>query len=453
MDTELPPTDRIWPVILSGGSGTRLWPLSRTDIPKQMLPLAGADTMIAATAARVGDAVHFHPPLVVTGQRHVGLIREQLGGDTRLIVEPEARNTAPAIALAMLAVAADAADGLLLVMPSDHRMAAPDALLAAVAAAAPVARAGWLVTFGIRAAAPETGYGYIEAGAVIAASVRQATAFVEKPEHARAKAFVAGGRHSWNSGIFLFSASAMRAALAAHAPDVLAAAAAAMAHAHHGDGIIAADAASFARCPSISIDHAVFEHAAKVAVCPVDPGWSDIGSWDALHGVGVADGVADAADNVINGRVESLDTNGCLLRADGVVLATIGVNNLNIIATPDAVLVTARGRSQQVRDIALRLGGDPVLVRPLVRHHPWGEEQIVVDHDAGAGGGIAVRRIALADGGRFVPPPASRVMLVSGSAAGLLPGVLTDAGGALTGGKNAVLLVFEDAGPGAARHS
>ncbi len=401
-----PAHGRLWPVILSGGSGTRLWPLSRSESPKQLLALAGPETMIVTTAARAGGA-DFHAPIVVTGRAHAGIIREQLGDAATIIVEPAARNTAPAIALAMLAVERHDPDGVLLVMPSDHQIAAPAVLLAAVAGAVPVARDGWLVTFGIRAAAPETGYGYIRAGDAIAGGVRQALAFIEKPDRERARALVADGGYSWNAGIFLFSVRAMRAALAAHAPAVLAAAEAAMAGGG-GDGKrIDPDDAAFAAAPSISIDHAVFEYATKVAVCPIDPGWSDIGSWDALHGLGAA----DAAGNVISGHVESIDANGCLLRAEGVVLTAIGVNNLNIVATPDAVLVTARGRSQAVRDIAGRLEGNPVLVRPLLRQRPWGNEQIV--HD---GGGAAVTKIALHDGKSVVIPVGAGVILVAGEA-------------------------------------
>ncbi|MBC7522538.1 MAG: mannose-1-phosphate guanylyltransferase [Sandarakinorhabdus sp.] len=398
---------RIWPVILSGGSGTRLWPLSRTARPKQMLALAGAETMLVATAGRVADRTRFHAPIVVTGAGHVAAIREQLGASVALVVEPAARNTAAAIALAALAVAETDPDGLVLVMPSDHQVAAPEALMVAVAAAAASAADGWLVTFGIRAATPETGYGYIRAGDAIAHGVARALAFIEKPDHDRARGFVQDGGYSWNSGIFLFSARTMLAALAAHAPAVLGGARVAMAAASRDGARIDPCATAFAAVPSISIDHAVFEHAARVAVCPVDPGWSDIGSWDALHGIGVA----DADGNVVSGRVEAHDARGCLLRAEGIVLGVIGVRNLNIVATPDAVLVCARGDGQHVKTIAARLAGDPVLARPVVQAHDWGIETVV--HD---GGGVPASRLALLPGASVAIAAGTNLLLLDGAA-------------------------------------
>lgn len=427
--------EAIWPVILSGGAGTRLWPLSRRHSPKQLLALCGADTMIRATAARVA-VPGFHPPLVVTGAVHADQVREQLGPAVRLILEPAARNTAPAIALAAQAVAAADPDGLVLVMPSDHVVTDPAALRAAIARAVPAAADGWLVTFGITPTRPDTGFGYIRAGEALLPGVVRAAAFVEKPPLERAQAYLADGGYCWNAGIFLFRASAMQAALAAHAPAILAAAAAAMAAATGPADAIRPVATAFAAAPAEAIDTAVFEKAARVAVCPVDPGWSDIGSWDALHDLGPA----DAAGNVATGPVLARDSRNCLLRAEGVTLATIGIDDLMVVATPDAVLVAARGRSQEVKAVVADLVGSPLLDRPVQRPRAAGTEWLVHDGD-----GLAVRKLALADGAAW--PVTGRALLIAGSAghdgASLPLGALV-AGGTITGRNGAVLLLLDD---------
>jgi mannose-1-phosphate guanylyltransferase/mannose-1-phosphate guanylyltransferase/mannose-6-phosphate isomerase len=334
----------IVPVILSGGSGTRLWPLSRAARPKQLLPLTGDQTMLQMTADRTRAG--FAPPMIVANAAHAHEIEHQLGevGVTpaALILEPAARNTAPAIALAAALAAPDA---LLLVMPSDHLIRDPDAFLAAVRTAAPAAGQGWLVTFGITPDRPEIGYGYIRAGDPVLPGVLRAERFLEKPDVVTAEALVADGRHHWNAGIFLFRADALLAALAGHAPDVLRAVQAAVA-ARSGEGLrILPDPDSFAAAPSISIDYAVMEKAERVAIVPVSMGWSDIGSWDALHEVGGK----DAAGNHVAGDVIAIDSSNCLIRTDGPAVITVGIQDLIVIATRDAVLVVPRGESQRVK--------------------------------------------------------------------------------------------------------
>jgi mannose-1-phosphate guanylyltransferase len=336
---------RIVPVILSGGSGTRLWPMSVTERPKQFLPLTAAETMFQLTLARAADPERFAPPVIVANARHADLIEEQMAGlvSGAIILEPCARNTAPAIALAAL----EAGDAALLVMPSDHVIADEVAFAQAVARALPLAEDGWLVTFGITPDGPETGYGYIKVGAAIAADVHQVERFIEKPDRQTAEAMIAAGGHSWNGGIFLFRADAYLNALEIHAPDMLKAAKKAMATAQREGKRILPDAEAFAACPSDSIDYAVMERADKVAVAPVSMGWSDLGSWDALYEIGEK----DAAGNVIGGDVIAQAATGNLIRSDGLHISVAGVEDLIIIASGNDLLILPRGQSQAVKGL------------------------------------------------------------------------------------------------------
>jgi mannose-1-phosphate guanylyltransferase len=313
---------RIRPVILSGGAGTRLWPLSRAGRPKQFLALAGEESLLKATARR---AAGWGRPTVVAGAEQAAAVKAELP-DAELVLEPAPRGTAAAIALAALRASEDE---LLLVMPSDHDISDETAFRTAVEAARPPAEAGWLVTFGIAPDRPETGYGYIRRGEAVAPGAYRAAAFREKPDRATAAAWLAEGGWDWNAGIFLFSRAALLEALAAHAPEVLAAV--------RGD---------FAAAPSVSIDKAVMEKADKVAVVPAAMGWSDIGSWDALHALGPH----DADGNVLAGDVVAPGSRDCLVRSDGPVVVALGVEGLVIVATERAVLVVPRGESQRVKE-------------------------------------------------------------------------------------------------------
>lgn len=347
----------IWPVILSGGVGARLWPLSRASTPKQLLPLVSEYTMIQETARRaVGPG--FAAPIVVAGAMHGTAIVAQLEAietaPATILLEPEGRNTAPAIALAAHWLARNGGPlgkALMLVMPSDHVVTNTPAFLRAIAAAEPFARDGWLVTFGIRAHTPETGYGYIRLGANLGGGVQRVEAFVEKPSFEIAERFVEGGHHAWNGGIFLMRADRYLEELGAHAPDILHATRAALAGAAVEGITVVPEARRWAGCPSDSIDYAVMEKADRVAVVPVDMGWSDIGNWDALHAL--VDGDQDG--NVVRGDTVVIDSRDCLIRSEGPLIATVGLDGVTIVATADAVLVVARGRAQDVKRVVDRL--------------------------------------------------------------------------------------------------
>ena len=336
----------IIPVILSGGSGTRLWPMSRPEHPKQLLALTAAQTMLQLTAARaIGDG--FAPQIVVANVRHAAMIEEQMAAAgaplAALILEPVGRNSAPAIALAALAVDDPAAP--MLVMASDHAIADLAAFHAAARAALPLVEQGWLVTFGITPDAPDTSYGYIRLGDLLGDGVHRVDRFIEKPPLAQAQAMLAAGGHAWNSGIFMFRADAFLHALAQSAPAMLTAARAAMDRAVRAGARITPDAGEFARSPADSVDYAVMEKADRVAVVPVAMGWSDVGSWDALHAISPR----DADGNATHGSIVTLDTANCLVRTDGARIAMVGVSDLIVVASGDDILIVPRGRSQDVK--------------------------------------------------------------------------------------------------------
>jgi mannose-1-phosphate guanylyltransferase len=333
----------IIPVILSGGAGTRLWPLSTAASPKQFHALAGGEgTLLQQTALRVRGE-DFAAPVVIAGAAHADLVERQVAEAALVILEPCPRNTAPAIALAALTAELD---DLLLVMPSDHQVAEPDAFRAAIAAARPFAEAGWLVTFGIRPDRPETGYGYIAAGEAIGDGVLAAEAFVEKPDATTAQGFVEGGRHYWNGGIFLFRNGAFLAEMQRHAAPILDRVIEAMDEGRREGSRFFPDAARFAASPSQSIDYAVMEKAERIAVVPVAMGWSDVGSWDALYDAAGR----DRAGNATAGEVVAIDSKGCLIRSDGPAVVTVGIEDLIVVASRDAVLVVPRGESQRARE-------------------------------------------------------------------------------------------------------
>jgi mannose-1-phosphate guanylyltransferase / mannose-6-phosphate isomerase len=361
------------PVILSGGAGTRLWPLSRELYPKQLLPLVGKHTMLQDTLLRL-DGLAIAAPVVVCNEAHRFLVAEQLRVIKRaaqaIILEPAGRNTAPAIALAAHAARKAAGDdALLLVLPADHVIRDAAAFRSAVQVAAASAAAGSLATFGVVPQSPETGYGYIRRGAAAGAAFGIAQ-FVEKPDAARAAEFLASGDYYWNSGMFLFGAGRYLAELARHAPDIAAACEQAFEGATHDLDFTRVEAKAFAACRSESIDYAVMEKTEQAVVVPLDAGWSDVGSWSSLQ----AACEADADGNVLQGDVIAEDTSGCYVHAESRLVATVGLRDHVVVETKDAVLVAPRDKAQDVKSLVNRIKatgrGEHLLHREVFR--PWG---------------------------------------------------------------------------------
>ena len=372
------------PVILSGGSGTRLWPLSRELYPKQLLPLVGERTMLQETALRLAG-LGAAAPIIVCNEAHRFLVAEQLRqidiAPQAIVLEPVGRNTAPAIALAALQAAPDA---LLLVLPADHVIRDVVAFQAAVQAALPAARAGKLATFGIVPTAPETGYGYIRqvpdgsdavgsgapGTAPRAQAARAIERFIEKPDLATAEGFLREGGYFWNSGMFLFRADRYLAELSAHAPDIAAAAQAALAAAKPDLDFVRVDRAAFEACRGDSIDYAVMEKTRDSVVVPLDAGWNDVGSWSALH----AALPGDAQGNVAKGDVLIEDSAGCYLYAESRLVTVVGLKDHVVVETKDAVLVAPKDRVQDVKKLVQRLKSAGRHEHSLHRevYRPWG---------------------------------------------------------------------------------
>ena len=364
------------PVILSGGSGTRLWPLSRELYPKQLLSLVGKGTMLQETLARLQGVKDLASPVVVCNESHRFLVAEQLrqihSSAAAILLEPVGRNTAPAVAVAAMAALKASKNGddpILLVLPADHVIREVKAFQAAVQQGLAAAQQGQLVTFGVVPSKPETGYGYIRRGDG-AGGVYPVAEFVEKPNLATAQEYVASGRYYWNSGMFMFRAKAFLDELKLHAPDMYAACEQAFAAAKQDLDFTRLPSAEFAACPSDSIDYAVMEKTKKAVVVPLDAGWSDVGSWSALHEAIPA----DAEGNVSIGDVLSSDSQGCYLHSTSRLVATVGLKDHVVIETKDAVMVAPKDRVQDVKNLVNELKKQGRYETSLHRqvYRPWG---------------------------------------------------------------------------------
>ncbi len=376
--------ERIVPVILCGGAGTRLWPLSRKSLPKQFWPLLSEAPLLAETALRASGP-GFTPPIVVANQEHRFVVAEQLReagvASPRILLEPVGRNSAPAIAAAALLAAETDPDAVLWVMAADAAIQDRAALATALARAAAAARAGHIVTFGMRPTAPETGYGYIAQGTALPGlpGAHRLERFIEKPDAARAAAMLAEGGYLWNSGMFVFRAGVMLEEMQNLAPEVLAAAQAAIAARRADLDFIRLDEAAFAAAPDISIDYAIAEKTAKAAVVPAAIGWSDVGSWAALFDISAK----DEAGNVALGDVVLEGVESSYVRSEAGLTALLGVRDLVVVNTQDAVLVASRDQAQNVKLIVDRL---KAAKRPEADSHnrtyrPWGFYESLIQGD------------------------------------------------------------------------
>jgi len=384
------------PIIMAGGSGTRLWPLSRRMLPKQFLPLTGENSMLQETLLRL-NGLECASPVVVCNSEHRFLVAEQLqqidepGGS--IILEPVGRNTAPAIAVAALQAMKQDDDPLLLVLAADHIIAEQAPFHAAIRQAEQLAMEGNLVTFGIVPEAPETGYGYIRRGEKLCDGYKVAQ-FVEKPDAATAQKYLSSGDYYWNSGMFLFRASRYLAELEQFQPDIFAACRAAVEQGQEDLDFFRLDKAAFSACPSDSIDYAVMEKTASAAMVSLDAGWNDIGSWSALWEIDDK----DKHNNAMHGDVMLFDTSDSLVHAESRLVTTVGVDNLVIIETKDAVLVADKDQAQNVKQIVENLRAEQRLEDQYHRvvYRPWGHFDSIEEGER-----FKVKRITVKPGAKL----------------------------------------------------
>ena len=388
---------KLLPVIMAGGSGTRLWPLSRELFPKQFLALGEKQSMLQATVSRLQGLPVAHP-MVICNENHRFLVAEQLRQigalQGNIVLEPAGRNTAPAVALAALQATAAGADPLMLVLAADHMIQDTAAFQAAVQTALPLAEAGALVTFGIVARRAETGYGYIKRGASAGEGAFKVAAFVEKPNASVAEGYVASGDYDWNSGMFLFRASQYLAELQAHRPDILAACQKAMLAPQADMDFVRVDAEAFKACADESIDYAVMEKTDAAVVVPMDAGWSDVGAFAALWEVLPH----DAQGNVHRGDVLSHDSHNNLIFAENALVATVGLQDHVVVQTKDAVLVAPRERVNEVKQIVAQIKANQRTEHQIHRevYRPWGKYDSV-----DAGRRYQVKRITVLPGAKL----------------------------------------------------
>ncbi len=391
-------TPKIYPIILSGGSGSRLWPLSREDFPKQLQALVTDKTLLQETALRLIGIPTVEAPIIVCNEAHRFIVDEQLrhvGIEPKaIVIEPQGRNTAPAIAAAALLLK-DEPEALFLSMASDHIVLNPQAFRSAVAAAVPVAQAGRLVTFGIKPTYPETGYGYIKRGKAIAGTKGFAVErFVEKPDVTTAAGYLKDGSYDWNASIFLFSVRLFLDELAKFEPAIVSGCQGALEKGKSDLFFFRLDPETFAKIPSRSIDHGLMEHTDKAAVVPVDMGWSDVGSWSALH----AQTKTDSHGNALVGDVLAIDSQNTFIRSDKQLTTVLGVKNLTVVVTADAVLVADKSRDQDVKLIVdqLKAKQRTEASQAARTYRPWGWFQTMDE-----GPRFRVKRLCVKPGGQL----------------------------------------------------